>query len=166
MRTCTIFLYWKRIREPLGFSESASSLEKEMFLIEIIIVEVTKNLQLFCTKHLGLGLNFLVLPVKVFSVCPRALFFSVKACRIGHITCSLEALHVRHLSSSRWWVLYLSHIFFFSFYRKSLGRSSVRSRMSLKSSKAYNSLQKGAIIWDPKPLQVKKIFEALKKGLK
>ncbi|XP_074013482.1 RIPOR family member 3 [Numenius arquata] len=48
---------------------------------------------------------------------------------------------------------------------KSLGRSSVRSRMSLKSPKAYNSLQKGAIIWDPKPLQVKKIFEALKKGL-
>ncbi|XP_009891657.1 PREDICTED: protein FAM65C [Charadrius vociferus] len=48
---------------------------------------------------------------------------------------------------------------------KSLGRSSVRSRMSLKSSKVYNSLQKGAVIWDPKPLQVKKIFEALKKGL-
>ncbi|NXW51026.1 RIPR3 protein, partial [Nyctiprogne leucopyga] len=48
---------------------------------------------------------------------------------------------------------------------KSLSRSSVRSRMSLKSSKAYNSLQKGAVIWDPKPLQVKKIFEALKKGL-
>uniref|UniRef100_A0A8B9FWH6 RIPOR family member 3 n=1 Tax=Amazona collaria TaxID=241587 RepID=A0A8B9FWH6_9PSIT len=37
--------------------------------------------------------------------------------------------------------------------------------MSLKSPKAYNSLQKGAVIWDPKPLQVKKIFEALKKGL-
>ncbi|XP_061865438.1 RIPOR family member 3 isoform X1 [Colius striatus] len=48
---------------------------------------------------------------------------------------------------------------------KSLSRSSVRSRMSLKSSKAYNSLQKGTVIWDPKPLQVKKIFEALKKGL-
>ncbi|XP_010119731.1 PREDICTED: LOW QUALITY PROTEIN: protein FAM65C [Chlamydotis macqueenii] len=48
---------------------------------------------------------------------------------------------------------------------KSLSRSSVRSRMSLKSSKAYNSLQKGGVIWDPKPLQVKKIFEALKKGL-
>ncbi|NXX09758.1 RIPR3 protein, partial [Larus smithsonianus] len=56
-------------------------------------------------------------------------------------------------------------IFIFFFYRKSLGRSSVRSRMSLKSPKAYNSLQKGAVIWDPKPLQVKKIFEALKKGL-
>ncbi|XP_035199764.1 RIPOR family member 3 isoform X1 [Oxyura jamaicensis] len=48
---------------------------------------------------------------------------------------------------------------------KSLNRSSVRSRMSLKSPKAYSSLQKGAVIWDPKPLQVKKIFEALKKGL-
>ncbi|NXK10962.1 RIPR3 protein, partial [Herpetotheres cachinnans] len=48
---------------------------------------------------------------------------------------------------------------------KSLSRSSVRSRMSLKSPKAYNSLQKGAVIWGPKPLQVKKIFEALKKGL-
>ncbi|XP_062361246.1 RIPOR family member 3 isoform X1 [Cinclus cinclus] len=48
---------------------------------------------------------------------------------------------------------------------KSLSRSSVRSRMSLKPPKAYNSLQKGALIWDPKPLQVKKIFEALKKGL-
>ncbi|NWR76649.1 RIPR3 protein, partial [Centropus unirufus] len=56
-------------------------------------------------------------------------------------------------------------IFLFSFYRKSLSRSSVRSRMSLRSPKAYNSLQKGAVIWDPKPLQVKKIFEALKKGL-
>ncbi|KAL9834785.1 RIPOR family member 3-like isoform 1-T5 [Geothlypis trichas] len=48
---------------------------------------------------------------------------------------------------------------------RKLGRSSVRSRMSLKPPKAYNSLQKGALIWDPKPLQVKKIFEALKKGL-
>lgn len=57
-------------------------------------------------------------------------------------------------------------VFLFSFYRKSLNRSSVRSRMSLKSPKAYSSLQKGAVIWDPKPLQVKKIFEALKKGLK
>ncbi|KAM3664222.1 RIPOR family member 3 isoform 1-T2 [Ammospiza maritima maritima] len=48
---------------------------------------------------------------------------------------------------------------------KSLSRSSVRSRMSLKPPKAYSSLQKGALVWDPKPLQVKKIFEALKKGL-
>ncbi|NXK64996.1 RIPR3 protein, partial [Sylvietta virens] len=53
----------------------------------------------------------------------------------------------------------------FSSYSKSLSRSSMRSRMSLKPPKAYNSLQKGALIWDPKPLQVKKIFEALKKGL-
>ncbi|XP_066187093.1 RIPOR family member 3 isoform X3 [Sylvia atricapilla] len=48
---------------------------------------------------------------------------------------------------------------------KPLSRGSVRSRMSLKPPKAYNSLQKGALVWDPKPLQVKKIFEALKKGL-
>ncbi|XP_057892273.1 RIPOR family member 3 [Melospiza georgiana] len=48
---------------------------------------------------------------------------------------------------------------------KSLSRSSVRSRVSLKPPKAYSSLQKGALVWDPKPLQVKKIFEALKKGL-
>lgn len=32
MGTCAIFLYLKRIREALGFSESVSSLE-EMFLI-------------------------------------------------------------------------------------------------------------------------------------
>ncbi|KAM4891287.1 RIPOR family member 3 isoform 2-T3 [Sylvia borin] len=37
---------------------------------------------------------------------------------------------------------------------KSLSRGSVRSRMSLKPPKAYNSLQKGALIWDPKPLQL------------
>ncbi|NWI17743.1 RIPR3 protein, partial [Crypturellus soui] len=49
---------------------------------------------------------------------------------------------------------------------KSFSRSSVRSRMSLRSPKVYSSLQKGEVIWDPKPLQVKKIFEALKKGLK
>ncbi|XP_062445200.1 RIPOR family member 3 isoform X2 [Rhea pennata] len=48
---------------------------------------------------------------------------------------------------------------------KSLSRSSVRSRMSLRSPKVYSSLQKGVVVWDPKPLQVKKIFEALKKGL-
>lgn len=60
--------------------------------------------------------------------------------------------------------IFLISVFFF--HRKSLGRSSVRSRMSLKPPKAYNSLQKGAVVWDPKPLQVKKIFEALKKGLK
>uniref|UniRef100_A0A674I1S7 RIPOR family member 3 n=1 Tax=Terrapene triunguis TaxID=2587831 RepID=A0A674I1S7_9SAUR len=43
--------------------------------------------------------------------------------------------------------------------------SFVRSKMSVKSSKMYPSLQRGAVIWDPKPQQVKKIFEALKKGL-
>ncbi|KAM9121124.1 RIPOR family member 3 isoform 2-T2 [Pangshura tecta] len=48
---------------------------------------------------------------------------------------------------------------------KSLSRNSVRSKMSVKSSKMYPSLQRGALIWDPKPQQVKKIFEALKKGL-
>ncbi|XP_032659933.1 RIPOR family member 3 [Chelonoidis abingdonii] len=48
---------------------------------------------------------------------------------------------------------------------KSLSRNSVRSKMSVKSSKMYPSLQRGAVIWDPKPQQVKKIFEALKKGL-
>lgn len=48
---------------------------------------------------------------------------------------------------------------------KSLGKSSTRSRMSVKSAKMYSSLQKGAVIWDPKPEQVKKVFETLKKGL-
>ncbi|XP_030388639.1 RIPOR family member 3 [Gopherus evgoodei] len=48
---------------------------------------------------------------------------------------------------------------------KSLSRNSVRSKMSVKSSKMYSSLQRGAVIWNPKPQQVKKIFEALKKGL-
>nr|XP_056700595.1 RIPOR family member 3 [Euleptes europaea] len=48
---------------------------------------------------------------------------------------------------------------------KSLGKSSTRSKMSVKSAKMYPSLQKGAVIWDPKPDQVKKVFEALKKGL-
>lgn len=55
----TVFLYLKRIGEPLGFSESVSSLEKGMFLVEII-VEVTKNLQLFCIRCLVLGLNCLM----------------------------------------------------------------------------------------------------------
>ncbi|XP_060086781.1 RIPOR family member 3 [Heteronotia binoei] len=48
---------------------------------------------------------------------------------------------------------------------KSLGKSSTRSKMSVKSAKMYSSLQKGAVLWDPKPDQVKKVFEALKKGL-
>uniref|UniRef100_A0A670XTW9 RIPOR family member 3 n=1 Tax=Pseudonaja textilis TaxID=8673 RepID=A0A670XTW9_PSETE len=42
---------------------------------------------------------------------------------------------------------------------------STRSKMSVKSAKMYSSLQKGAVLCDPKPQQVKKIFEALKKGL-
>uniref|UniRef100_A0A8C0ZBX3 RIPOR family member 3 n=2 Tax=Cyanistes caeruleus TaxID=156563 RepID=A0A8C0ZBX3_CYACU len=62
------------------------------------------------------------------------------------------------------WLVWLALVMG-NFSSKSLSRSSVRSRMSLKPPKAYNSLQKGALIWDPKPLQVKKIFEALKKGL-
>ncbi|XP_053106802.1 RIPOR family member 3 isoform X2 [Hemicordylus capensis] len=48
---------------------------------------------------------------------------------------------------------------------KSLGKGSTRSKMSVKSAKMYPSLQKGANLWDPKPQQVKKVFEALKKGL-
>ncbi|XP_070797842.1 RIPOR family member 3 isoform X1 [Pituophis catenifer annectens] len=48
---------------------------------------------------------------------------------------------------------------------KSLGKGSTRSKMSVKSAKMYSSLQKGAVVCDPKPQQVKKIFEALKKGL-
>lgn len=43
-------LFKKNKREPLGFSESVSSLEKEVFLIEIITVEVTKNLPFFCAR--------------------------------------------------------------------------------------------------------------------
>ncbi|KAF7248850.1 RIPOR family member 3 [Varanus komodoensis] len=49
---------------------------------------------------------------------------------------------------------------------KSLGKGSTRSKMSVKSAKMYSTLQKGAVIWDPKPQQVTKVFEALKKGLK
>ncbi|CAI5778274.1 RIPOR family member 3 isoform X1 [Podarcis lilfordi] len=48
---------------------------------------------------------------------------------------------------------------------KSLSKGSTRSKMSVKSAKTYPSLQKGMVIWDPKPQQVKKVFEALKKGL-
>ncbi|XP_055249485.1 RIPOR family member 3 isoform X4 [Moschus berezovskii] len=50
--------------------------------------------------------------------------------------------------------------------RKSVHRNSVRSRMPVKSSKTYGTLRKGCICSDPKPQQVKKIFEALKRGLK
>ncbi|XP_062933577.1 RIPOR family member 3 [Cynocephalus volans] len=49
---------------------------------------------------------------------------------------------------------------------KSINRNSVRSRMPVKSSKMYGTLRKGSVCLDPKPQQVKKIFEALKRGLK
>ncbi|CAI9154832.1 unnamed protein product [Rangifer tarandus platyrhynchus] len=49
---------------------------------------------------------------------------------------------------------------------KSVHRNSVRSRMPVKSSKTYGTLRKGCVCSDPKPQQVKKIFEALKRGLK
>ncbi|XP_059979915.1 RIPOR family member 3 isoform X1 [Lagenorhynchus albirostris] len=49
---------------------------------------------------------------------------------------------------------------------KSVHRNSVRSRMPVKSSKMYGTLRKGSVCSDPKPQQVKKIFEALKRGLK
>ncbi|XP_077913424.1 RIPOR family member 3 isoform X3 [Halichoerus grypus] len=50
--------------------------------------------------------------------------------------------------------------------RKSIRGNSVRSRMPAKSSKMYGTLRKGSVCPDPKPQQVKKIFEALKRGLK
>nr|XP_025709101.1 RIPOR family member 3 isoform X2 [Callorhinus ursinus] len=49
---------------------------------------------------------------------------------------------------------------------KSIHGNSVRSRMPAKSSKMYGTLRKGSVCPDPKPQQVKKIFEALKRGLK
>ncbi|KAI5770380.1 RIPOR3 [Gulo gulo luscus] len=49
---------------------------------------------------------------------------------------------------------------------KSIHGNSVRSRMPAKSSKMYGTLRKGSACPDPKPQQVKKIFEALKRGLK
>ncbi|KAB1262426.1 RIPOR family member 3, partial [Camelus dromedarius] len=49
---------------------------------------------------------------------------------------------------------------------KSVHRNSVRPRMPAKSSKMYGTLRKGSVCLDPKPQQVKKIFEALKRGLK
>ncbi|XP_008564138.1 PREDICTED: protein FAM65C [Galeopterus variegatus] len=49
---------------------------------------------------------------------------------------------------------------------KSINRNSVRSRMPVKPSKMYGTLRKGSVCLDPKPQQVKKIFEALKRGLK
>nr|XP_017507401.2 RIPOR family member 3 isoform X2 [Manis javanica] len=50
--------------------------------------------------------------------------------------------------------------------RKCIHRNSVRSRIPAKSSKMYGTLRKGSVCLDPKPQQVKKIFEALKRGLK
>nr|XP_033771042.1 RIPOR family member 3 isoform X2 [Geotrypetes seraphini] len=47
----------------------------------------------------------------------------------------------------------------------SLSRSSVRSKISVKSSKLYPSLRKGTISLEPQPQQVKKVYEALKRGL-
>ncbi|KAM4692368.1 RIPOR family member 3 [Rhinophrynus dorsalis] len=48
---------------------------------------------------------------------------------------------------------------------QSLRRNSVRSKVSVKSDKLYPSLRKGSIRLNPHPHQVKKIFEALRKGL-
>ncbi|EDL06534.1 mCG141825, partial [Mus musculus] len=49
---------------------------------------------------------------------------------------------------------------------KSINRNSVRSRLPAKSSKAYRTLRKGSLCLDPRPQQVKKIFDALKRGLR
>ncbi|KAM4033480.1 RIPOR family member 3 isoform 2-T2 [Anomaloglossus baeobatrachus] len=48
---------------------------------------------------------------------------------------------------------------------QSLRKNSVKSKMSIRSEKLYPSLRKGSIRLDPHPHQVKKIFEALRKGL-
>ncbi|KAM3922076.1 RIPOR family member 3 [Leptodactylus fuscus] len=48
---------------------------------------------------------------------------------------------------------------------QSLRKNSVKSKMSVRSEKLYPSLRKGPIRMDPHPHQVKKIFEALRKGL-
>ena len=42
----------------------------------------------------------------------------------------------------------------------------MRSRLPAKSSKAYRTLRKGSLCLDPRPQQVKKIFDALKRGLR
>ncbi|XP_037667448.1 RIPOR family member 3 isoform X5 [Choloepus didactylus] len=49
---------------------------------------------------------------------------------------------------------------------KSVNRNSLRSRTPAKPSKMHSTLRKGSVCLDPKPQQVKKIFEALKRGLK
>ncbi|XP_038428518.1 RIPOR family member 3 isoform X3 [Canis lupus baileyi] len=50
--------------------------------------------------------------------------------------------------------------------RKSIHGNSARSRMPAKPSRTYGTLRKGSVCPAPKPQQVKKIFEALKRGLK
>ncbi|KAM4842721.1 RIPOR family member 3 [Thomomys bottae] len=49
---------------------------------------------------------------------------------------------------------------------KTINRSSVRSRMLMKPSKGYGTLRRGAAGLDPRPQQVKRMFEALKRGLR
>ncbi|XP_054579881.1 RIPOR family member 3 [Eptesicus fuscus] len=49
---------------------------------------------------------------------------------------------------------------------KSIQRNSVRSRIPAKSSKMYGTLRKGSVCPDSKTQQVRKIFEALRRGLK
>ncbi|XP_029771831.1 RIPOR family member 3 isoform X2 [Suricata suricatta] len=49
---------------------------------------------------------------------------------------------------------------------KSVHGNSVRLRMPAKSSKTYGTLRKGAACPGPRPQQVKRVFEALKRGLK
>ncbi|XP_018421893.1 PREDICTED: protein FAM65C [Nanorana parkeri] len=48
---------------------------------------------------------------------------------------------------------------------QSLRRSSVKSKLSIPSEKLYTSLRKGSIRLDPHPHQVKKVADALRKGL-
>ncbi|XP_014395139.1 PREDICTED: protein FAM65C, partial [Myotis brandtii] len=49
---------------------------------------------------------------------------------------------------------------------KSIQRNSVRSRLPAKPSKMYGTLRKGSVCPDAKTQQVRKIFEALRRGLK
>ncbi|XP_036100137.1 RIPOR family member 3 isoform X1 [Molossus molossus] len=49
---------------------------------------------------------------------------------------------------------------------KSIQRNSVRSRIPAKSSKMYGTLRKGSVCPGSKTQQVKKVFEALKRGLR
>lgn len=42
----------------------------------------------------------------------------------------------------------------------------MRSRTPVRPSRTYGTLRKGSVCPDPQPQQVKKIFEALKRGLK